>query len=81
MNKAPLLLTRENLLSYCKETTEELAHAREKRNKLKELLKTDLLPNRYWSVLIKIHKLEEIIKDIKNSLLYYHEQLEILSIG
>ena len=81
MSKAPLLLTRENLPSYCKETAEELAYAREKRNKLKELLKTDLLPNRYWSVLIRIHKSEEIIQNIKDSLAYYHEQLEILSIG
>ena len=80
MNKAPLLLTRDNLLSYCKETTEELAQAREKRNKLKELLKTYLLPNRYWFVLIRIHKLEENIKDIKESLAFYQEQLEILSI-
>jgi len=81
MNKAPLLLTRENLLSYCKETTKELAQAREKRNKLNELLKTDLLSNRYWSVLIRIHRLEENIKDIKESLAFYQEQLEILSIG
>ena len=81
MNKAPLLLTRENLLSYCKETTEELAQVREKKNKLKELLETDLLPNRYWFVLRRIHRLEENIKDIKESLAFYQEQLEILSIG
>lgn len=81
MNKISLLLTKENLLSYCKETAEELAQAREKRKQLKELLKTDLLANRYWSVLIRIHKLDEIIRDIKDSLAFYHEQLEILSIG
>ena len=81
MNKAPLLLTRENLLSYCKDTAEELAQAREKKKQLKELLKTDLLPSRYWSVVIIIHKIEETIRDIKDSLAFYHEQLAVLSIG
>ena len=81
MNKAPLLLTRENLLSYCKETAEELAQAREKKRQLEELLKTDLLPSRYWFVTIRLHKVEKIIRDIKDSLAFYQEQLAVLSIG
>ena len=85
MSNIFLFLTRENLLSYCKDTQEELAKAREKLKQLEKLrdkhVKENPLPENFWSILIRIRNTKEKIDDIKHSLAFYQEQLDILSIG
>ena len=83
MNHIGPLLTRENLLSYCKDSAEEL---QKEKNKLRNLewLRDHIVepwsPD-YWSILIRIFKTQERVKEAKESLVVYQEQLEFLSIG
>jgi hypothetical protein len=82
MSSLPLLLTRENLLSYCKDSTEELEKERKKLKDL-EWLRENTSPQspNFWSILIRIRNTRERIDEAKDSLGVYQEMLDVLSIG
>ena len=82
MNHIGLLLTRENLLSYCKDSVEELQREKKKLKDLEWLrdLTEPWSPN-FWSILIRIFKAKERVREAQESLAVYQEQLDFLSIG
>ena len=78
----PLLFTRKNLLSYCKDSVEELQRERKKLRDL-EWLRDHTKPwsPKFLSILIRIFNAQERVKEAKESLAVYQEQLDFMSIG
>jgi hypothetical protein len=85
MNRIGPLLTRENLLSYCKDSTDELRRERKRLKDLEKLreewLKDENNRSPPWSILIRIRKAQDRVQDAKDSLAVYQEQLDFMSIG
>ena len=82
MNHIGPLLTRENLLSYCKDSAVEL-------QKEKKILKnlerfpdqTESWSPEFWYILGRVYRAQERVKEAKEALAVYQEQLDVLSIG
>ena len=82
MNHIGPMLTRENLLSYCKDSAEELQ--KEKRilkNLEKRLDQTKQWSQEYLYILGFVFRAQARVKEAKESLAVYQEQLDVLSIG
>ena len=82
MNHIGPLLTRENLLSYCKDSAEEL----QKEKRILKNLEKCLDQYKQWSpeffyILGRVYRARERVKAAEEALAVYQEQLEVLSIG
>ena len=82
MNRIGLLLTRTDLLAYCKDSVEELQRERKKLKELEWLRDhTEVWSPNFWSILARIRNTQERVQEAKESLAVYKEQLDFLSIG
>ena len=82
MNHIGHLLTRENLLSYCKNSAEELQKEKRTLKTLEQVLdQTNRWSPEFWYILGRVYKARERVKEAKESLAVYQEQLDFLSIG
>ena len=82
MNHIGLLLTRADLLAYCKDSVEELQYERKKLKDL-EWLRDNTPPSspNFLSILLRIINAQERVSEAKESLAVYKEQLDFMSIG
>ena len=82
MNHIGPLLTRENLLSYCKDSAKEL----QKEKRILKNLEKSLDQYKQWSqeyfyFLGKVFRAQARVKQAEEALAVYQEQLDVLSIG
>ena len=82
MNHIGPLLTRENLLSYCKDSAVEL----QKEKRILKNLEKSLDQYKQWSqeyfyILGRVFRAQARVKQAEEALAVYQEQLDVLSIG
>ena len=82
MNHIGPLLTRENLLSYCKDSTRELQKEKKELKNLERALdQTRQWSREYLIILGLVFRAQARVKQAEEALAVYQEQLDILSIG
>ena len=82
MNRIGPLLTRENLLSYSKDSAEELQKEKTTLRNLERILKQlEFWSPDFWNTLGLVYRARERVKAAEEALAVYQEQLDFLSIG